>query len=522
LSNNNQIKTSAKKYELTQEQKNIVETIYNDDKIVKVSAFAGTGKTSVITDTIKEIRKNDKDAKILYLVFNRAMVQDSKSKFDALELDVYTATINAFALRRFSTVGKRDIEVMPNLDYSDYIKIKAKKNKYKYAKYKNILDMFQEYCLTFDNMAKFCDNMINGNKKDKYGLENNFIRSYEVEFFEELYKYFLDNNKYLHGMYLKEYACNSNDLIKYDYIFLDEAQDTSMIALPILKRMRAKKLYIVGDFYQAIYGFNRCINAFEKFEGKTYPLSTSFRFNNEICKLANEVLDSRYKDFKTGSIQNSHNITEIENIKEKTILFRRNATMFEYAVNLIKQTDNIKVKFMDIVGGGNTGGFDETFADMLYFYDKLLESIPSKSDELLEFRHKFDIKYSKNVNSYVKIAEKEGCGLYAYLCRAKSVLSLDMVRFFNFFLLNEKELVHILEKVRNSEECENPDKTYVLITAHASKGREWSHVKIAEDVWTLNSDEECNLLYVATTRAKHSLDARVVKQLLEDKYAYTK
>ena len=70
-----------------------------------------------------------------------------KIKFDSQDLNVDCYTTHSFALRRYSALKNGEVEVMPNIDYSDYMKIKNTKIKYKYSKYKNILDMFTEYCL---------------------------------------------------------------------------------------------------------------------------------------------------------------------------------------------------------------------------------------------------------------------------------------------------------------------------------------------------------------------------------------
>ena len=504
-----------------------IEKIGNEEvQCIKVSAedslyitdnYILTHNTSTLIDVVKEIRKIDKDCKILYLVFNKSMVEDSKKKFDQENLNVECQTIHGWALKRFSLLAKDEITIMANIDYGDYSKVKLKQNKYKYSKYKNILEMFKEYGLTFDNLSTFCYNMKSGFKgQSKYNLEKLGIRSYEVEFFEELYKYFLKNNKYLHSMYLKEYACNTADKVKgYKFLLVDEFQDTNIFGMNVIKKIDYSKIYVVGDIFQAIYGFNRCINGFDKLEGKTYPLSTSFRFNDNICKLANDILDANFEEFKYGSIKNFHNKTEIENKKEKAILFRKNASLFEYAVNLINNADNITVKFIDVVNGNKVGDFDSVFSEMLYFYDQLLES--SNSENLSEFRQKFRIVSHKSINEYVKIAEKENLPLYKHLYFNKQVLSLDMLRLFNFFLLNENNIVEILEKVRKSEECENPDKIYILMTAHSSKGMEFDHVKIADDAWKMNTSDEKSLCYVAITRAKYRCDCEPILRLLEEK-----
>lgn len=501
-------------FALTDEQQKIVNTVHDDSDIVKVNAYAGAGKTSSLVEVVKEIRKNDKDCKILYLVFNKSMVEDSKTKFDSLDLGVECYTTHSFALRRFMALQDGNVEVMPNIDYSDYMKIKNTDNSFKYSKYKNILDMFSEYCLTFDDLDTFCEN-ITSKKADKYNLDNS-IRPYEVRFFKKLYEYFISERKYLHNMYLKEYSINGKDAIRgYKYVFLDEAQDLNPFMINIINRIKREKMWIVGDKYQQIYQFNKAINSMEKYKGITLPLSTSFRFNDEVCRMANKILSTKYKDFEEGAIKNFHNKTKVEDDHKKTVLFRKNSTMFEYAVNLIKNVDNIKVHFMDVVSGTNANCFDETFAEMLYFYDQLLQSKDPMSDELQIYRMRFNIKRSKQVDGYVKIAEKEGSSLYRYLCRNQNILGLDFQKYFNFFLLNELELVDVLEKVRASENNSNPDNEYFLCTAHRSKGLEWSWVKIANDAWKMNSEEEANLLYVACTRAKHRLEHEAVDMLLE-------
>lgn len=506
-------------YTRTEEQENIVQTVYNNDKIIKINAYAGSGKTSVLVDVVSEIRKKNKNCKILYLVFNRSMVLDSKSKMDSLNLNVECQSIHGWALKRFSLLKNGEIHIMPSMDYSDYIKIKSKQSKYKYAKYKNILEMFKEYGLTFDNLSTFCRNMKGGNKgQSKYNLEKLGIRNYEVEFFEELYKYFISKNKYMHSMYLKEYACNTADKVKgYDFVLIDEFQDLNIWGLNIIKKISYNKLYVVGDIFQAIYSFNRCINGFEKLEGKTYPLSTSFRFNNSICKLANDILDVNFSNFKYGSIKNFHD-KQLKSRKEKAILFRKNASLFQYAINLINNNENIQVKFIDIINGNKVGDFDLVFSEMIYFYEQLL--ISSNSKHLSEFRSEFKIHKSKLVNELIKISEKEGLSLYTYLCQNKQVLSLDMAKLFNFYLLNESSLVEILKKIRASEACLNPDKTYILMTAHSSKGMEFDHVKIAEDAWKMNTSDEKSLCYVAVTRAKHRCDCEPILRLLEEKRQY--
>lgn len=85
----------------------------------------------------------------------------------------------------------------------------------------------------------------------------------------------------------------------YNYIFVDEAQDTNNIQLEILSRLMAPRcrLVAVGDPHQAIYGF-RGANAdsmsriAERFQCKTFPLSVSYRCPKAVVREAQRYLST--------------------------------------------------------------------------------------------------------------------------------------------------------------------------------------------------------------------------------------
>jgi len=43
---------------------------------------------------------------------------------------------------------------------------------------------------------------------------------------------------------------------KYDYIFVDEFQDTSALQLRVLLSLNARYYYLIGDIFQSIYGYS--------------------------------------------------------------------------------------------------------------------------------------------------------------------------------------------------------------------------------------------------------------------------
>jgi len=62
---------------LTQEQASILEAVKSGDPLIKINAFAGTGKTTTLLAIANEL----KNRSILYLAFNKSIQLEAKSKF---------------------------------------------------------------------------------------------------------------------------------------------------------------------------------------------------------------------------------------------------------------------------------------------------------------------------------------------------------------------------------------------------------------------------------------------------------
>lgn len=495
--------------QLTKEQEDIINTLNSKDKVIKINAVAGSGKSFSLTQIAKKIREKDKNIPIYYFVFNKMMAEEADKKFKEEGLDVLCSTTHSFALKRITAILDGNINIIPALDFNIFMEIKnrPKYNK-KWASFKNVKLLFDEYCLCYDKFEDFIDNINIHAKRAK--IKGSISKS-DIDILKDIYLYLKENNIFTHGSYLKSYACEYNDKIKAPIILVDECQDTNLMFYRILKRMEFDKLYLVGDTKQNIYQFCRTINIFDKFEGKDLKLSKSFRINNYSCDLANRVIKKHYKI--ENFIENNHNKKDIRDKGKKTILFRLNSTMLEYVVNILNEKEDIKVVFMSTNNSGSISDrFEDCFSDMLYFYYKLLESI--NINKAIEFKNNFRITNNPIVNDYIKIAKESNMGLYHYLRRNPEILSLDFIKYFNLFLLNELNILDVVKKVKNSEDCKNPKKTYFMSTVHRYKGLEAEHVKIAEDKWSISSDGECNLVYIAVSRATRFLEAEPIERLL--------
>lgn len=153
--------------ELTQEQKDIINTLNNEEKIIKISAFAGCGKSSTLVEVVKEIRKTDKDSKILYVVFNRSMLEEAKEKF--ANLNVECQTTHGFALKRFSAIKNGEIEVIPALDFNMFMEMKnSKKYSKAWVRFKAVNELLNKFCLTYDDLDTFVANIY---RKNSYEIQ---------------------------------------------------------------------------------------------------------------------------------------------------------------------------------------------------------------------------------------------------------------------------------------------------------------------------------------------------------------
>lgn len=110
----------------------------------------------------------------------------------------------------------------------------------------------------------------------------------------------------------------------YDYIIVDEFQDTNKIQLELLFALTPhKKITVVGDINQSIYRFRGAYNnnykEFRDFFGvkdkEIYNLNKSYRSSNKILRLAHDLISNNYeKKEENFEVKNAWN-KEGENIQ---------------------------------------------------------------------------------------------------------------------------------------------------------------------------------------------------------------
>ena len=539
--------------ELTKEQKIIIdELVKNKNGKYAIEACAGSGKTFTIFQAIEHIKQVEPNAKILYIVFNKANQLSAESKLKAYDFTtnpVKVRTCNAYGYEKWlKTIGK--FEVVSTFDKQTIYDFQQKCPKYdvKYSKHRPFKMLLEKYDTSKLTLNSFCDDMIahwdddydgidkpkdceiidkKGNPIIKYGIpcdKYSVITKDHIPVFKKMVEYYIENKKYTHGMYMKSAAYSNSEKTmgdEWDYVFFDEAQDANYFVLKLLSKQNIRKIYFVGDTRQSIYNFGGINeNVFEQYKfKKKYTLSTSFRFGQAISDVANIILNGDGLHI-TGTEQDDIPT----DITKCTRLYRTNAKLFKDALSLAYKalSKDVRLKLDFMRTEQETKLNDDMFAFISLFYKYTDGEAYEKSKRYLQIAETSEL---------MKTFEKrlmETKNFYRAYNEMYDFLSDDIHSMFTY-VKEDNNFIMKLSALEDCKYCLNPQYVITLVTMHRSKGLEWDNVIIAEPTklfyTTKDSDmphknpdfmQELNLGYVAVTRSRKTLNAEVLLSEIED------
>lgn len=478
---------------LTQEQKDIIEYVKTGNNL-RINARAGSGKTSSLVAVAKAIPKS-----ALYLAFNKAMVEEAKTKFPGyvavktwhslayaafgadmahklkrpggvyqnvcgtgreigLALKLKNLVVNENAYLSSSAMGLAVKNTLRKFESSDDTKITKKHVDYSVAS-------------KFENNGKLPSSF----PKDKYV-------KIVLEGAEKLWKKRIDltdNTLATHDTYLKLYQLSDPVLEEYDIIYSDESQDSSDVMIDILKKQKAQ-IIVVGDSFQQIYSFRGSINAMNKFDYHTLSLTKSFRFGQDIASVASTIIG----DVLTGNEEKQSVVlgSIVENDPTgKTIIYRSNSNMLFDACSFVAKGLIVNIE-----------------TDVRSVISLLRSAVALRAGDMKNVKN----EELSPFNSWEEFEQdcKEGRGSLSHILSIiKSGRAMEIIGFGTTY-----------------KKSDDPD--VILTTIHKAKGLDWDHVILAGDFNEPKNDEERNLLYVAATRSKMSLQMNsILENLLFDK-----
>lgn len=276
------------------------------------------------------------------------------------------------------------------------------------------------------------------------------------------------------------------------FILADEFQDLNPINLALLERWHGQKMYC-GDDHQQIFQFRGSINALGKVDTPvTLCLTQSFRFGEAIAEAANALLEMKGQDLPPlrGNPDRHSDLRWDAPTGRHAILCRTNMGLMDETLALIKAGKTVCV----------VGNIKDALS--------MLESAWH-----LYMNNKNEVKHEaiKLLGDWESLEES---------AKDSHELKMVMRRIDRY----QGGIPSLVKDMREASGVRERDADVVISTAHKAKGLEWDTVKLSDDFpdpmawdkseerWKVREDE-LNLLYVATTRARHVLHGNNVLKL---------
>jgi len=469
---------------LTNEQLAILNEVKNNTPLIKVVAFAGTGKTTLLYEIAKQLK-----GKKLYLAFNKAIQIEANEKFIGTNTIVktthslaYNFVINRYGYKLKNGYSTMEIAQLYSIDYQTAYEAKK----------------------IFEN---FCNSASSGFSNENMSPSKQIAK----QIFEDM---LTKNIDVTHSFYLKKFQLDlltqNISLPLYDMILLDEAQDTNDVTLSIFYNIPAHQKIIVGDRHQQIYSFRGSINAINKIKAKIFYLTHSFRFNDKIAYKATNFLQI-FKNEK----QSLKGLSTNNQSQTKAIISRTNAELIlqmKYLIEEKKEFKTIREPY-------------QIFGLALNLYN-LTNNTPIDD----EYRY---LNSFKNEFKFLSKTKKENYDNDILQYIEEIVVEDDIELISALKIAKTTDLEKLYEIAKQNF---NKDSDIFLTTAHTAKGLEFDEVVVCDDflcytsiaLWFINNDilkkpengyleyfkqncteqkyiDELNLYYVAITRAKNKL-----------------
>ncbi|MBC2851410.1 ATP-dependent helicase [Cetobacterium sp. 8H] len=300
-----------------------------------VIAGAGSGKTRIIIyRTFLLLKLGISPKKILILTFTRKASKEIRSRIDSLFVNsqVQIETFHSLAykcLKKYSQ--NKSFKVITPENYFN-----LSKTSIFFEKISKIIS--QEQIKKLLSIISEDDAVL---KKEILQFKTN-EKNLILNFLHDLSLVKLSLNIFTFNDLIKSFITfldNKIFSVKFDYVMVDEYQDTDSFQISILKKISNTNLMVVGDDFQSIYGFkgtspDNILNfPFDFPKVKTIILNKNYRSTPSIVNFSNEVSNSFLSSFKKELISTNLNLE-----KPSLNIFK---THFDEIKNIIEQIKNL-------------------------------------------------------------------------------------------------------------------------------------------------------------------------------------
>lgn len=485
---------------LSIQQLTAVDFIGRSNRSLVLEAVAGAGKTTTLLEMVRAT-----EGTVAFCAFNKSISEEIKTKIQPMNLGdrVKVGTLHSFgygAVRRAFSVQK-----VTGYKLHDIAK----------QEFNGEYEPLREFVIQAADKAKNCgigavcpidDKNAWLNMIDHYDLIDSLPGEFTIDTGIDAAQYLLNcsNNitniiDYSDQIYFP--ILKKLNIWKYNYILLDEAQDTN-IARRMLVKMMLKpsgRLIAVGDTHQAIYGFtgadsDALDNIRKEFDAESLPLTTTYRCPKNVVKVAQRWVShiESHESSPDGVVDNV-NLADIhKHVTQKDAIICRNTKpLIELAYSLIRQGIACKVE-------GRSIGEGLIRLATKWKTVKTVNQLQDKLDSWSE--HEIKKHKAKGNDNRCQIIEDQVATLHVFMeqCDPDDTINALTKKIDSLFGDTQYMKFDVL----------------TLSTIHKAKGREWDRVfalgmdtyspsKWARQDWQMQQED--NLCYVQVTRAKNHL-----------------
>lgn len=472
-----------------------------------INAKAGSGKTTTLVEAMKLIPSKEK---VLFVAFNKAIEQELTKRLEGYDnVDVRTYHGLAFAMLKQSLGKKGNIRVT-EYKYTAYI------NGNIHALVPNAYMLTPDDLRTVKNNIKLIVDFARFNLAQSLSEINDICTKYGIKPLlnerEAAIETLEWGKNHISDIDFTDmiWLCIERDIktriYKYDYIFIDEAQDSSIVQQALIKKCykRGSRFIAIGDDFQCINAFAGADqDAFKKMQKepntKILDLPITYRCPKTVVNYVRNTVGveiEAYDKAIDGEIRFDVNPYAP---KDNDMVLCRNTAQL---VKLYMKYNRINKK--SYLKGRNIG---ETFKTLLIQNEQKYLSRDMMTDGVFPrlYEHLFaliDKEMTLTGMDYEDVVNLRHIMDFVDTIKALEALSEGLVW--------KEDLINKIDTIFT-----DADKDGVcLSTIHKAKGLEADNVfilcpslmpsKHAKQTWEKIAEE--NLMYVAMTRAKKTLN----------------